>query len=118
MLLREAVGAINGLRVTSAEVSPIVHCTLDHDHAEHHADRVADLAVLSAIARASRGRGVVVVHAKYVVALEGTALPGPSLRLTVSAAHTPQDVAKGAAALSSAVADVLGGCLPPGNTAL
>jgi len=108
MLLREAVGAIDGLRVTSAEVSPIVHCTLDHDHAAHHADRMADVAVLAAIARASRGRGVIAVHAKYVAALEGAELPCPSLRLTVSAAHTPQDVAKGAAALSLAVAEVLG----------
>ena len=108
MLLHEEVGGIKGLRVTSAEGSPIVHCALDHDHVEHRADRMADLAVLAAIARASRAHGAIVVHSKYVAALEGSDLPCPSLRLTVSAAHTPQDVAKGAAALAIAVAEVLG----------
>lgn len=109
-LLRDAVGGINGLRVTSAAGSPIVHCVLDHDHAEHEADKIADLAVLAAIARATRARGVIVVHAKYVAALEGGigATPKPSLRLTVSSAHTSRDIAKGASALSSAVAEVLG----------
>jgi serine palmitoyltransferase len=104
-LLHQGLSSIKGLRVTSDDCSPTIHMRVqDGDDMDHHE---AQLQEIASHALEQKG-GVVVLPSRTMAADKKGADPWcPSLRVTVSAAHTKTQIKESIVVLTKAAKAVL-----------
>eukprot|EP00903_Cladosiphon_okamuranus_P006351 g6221.t1 len=95
--LHKAIGAIPGLKVTSCEVSPIVHVALDGDR-----EAGAARPVLQGIVQRCAEGGVALTTSSYTPSEKF--LPPPTIRITTNALHTPEQLEEAVRVLAEATA--------------
>ncbi|PVD22741.1 hypothetical protein C0Q70_15997 [Pomacea canaliculata] len=100
--VHEAVKQIDGVEVRGDPISPIQHLQLT----EPAADRDLDLRMLQMVQDMSISQGVAITVARYLENEEHL-LPQPSIRLSVSAHLTAEDIDKSLAIIKSAFRAVL-----------
>jgi len=85
----KGLSSISGISVTSVVQSPIIHVRLSNSTS----DRYTDEQILQKIVVEAGTQGILLTRAKYVHSDEKF-LPPPSIRISVSAAHTVEQLTK------------------------
>ncbi|CAM9953210.1 unnamed protein product [Scytosiphon promiscuus] len=95
--LHGAVGAIPGLKVTSCELSPIVHVALAES-----SDEGATRAILHGIAQRCAEGGVALTTSNYIPSEKFP--PPPTIRITTNALHTREQLEQAVGVLAESTA--------------